>query len=249
MNDEKRIKEKYFSKNTYIQAFFQKQAKEMRKILYNIEQYGDENKGPDLVSKTNDIIYGIECFEFDSTKNDKKGSRYRQQLGIIDNKVNNEIEIKDEVHNTSVLNLSQYLENYIVNYTSIYNDHYSKITNYLGYLDNDFPNIKKEIWFFIEDVTPLGNHYLNKNGEPLQFHPMLSKELAELFEESSLLKGIIFATSTYENKKILFVYLNNEKYISKLKEECAKESVKSLLTQNILCFTTLNKIDKNGVEK
>lgn len=250
MNDEQRIKEKYFSGNTYLQTLNKKQAKEILEILYNIEQYGDENKGPDLISKANGMIYGIECFEFDSIKNDKKGSKFRQQIGIIDNKVNTEIKTKDKVHNTSILELGQNLENYIGNYKKIYNDHYAKISNYLKYLNIDFPKTKKEIWFFIEDVTPFGNHYLNKNCEPLLFHPMLSKELIELYEQSPLLQGIIFATNSFGNDKRLFVYLNNKKEIKSLKNECMKESVKSLLVQNPLCSTTLIKINNlEGDEK
>lgn len=243
MNEEKKIKEKYFDGNTYLQAFSKKQAKEVLGILYNIKQYGDANKGPDLISKTNKVIYGIEHFEFDSSKNDRKGSKFKKQIGFIDNIVNNEIKIRDKVHNTSVLELEQSLNNYIENYKKIYNYHYSRISNYLEHLNNDFPNIDKEIWFFIEDVTPFGNHYLNKKCEPVLFHPMLSKELIKLYEQSPLLQGIVFATNSFGRKKKLFVYLNNKKEINSLKKECVKESVKSLLVQNPLCSTTLMKID------
>lgn len=245
MNDEQRIKEKYFSGNVYLKVQNEKQKKEILKILYNIKQYGDENKGPDLVSKTENKIYGIEYFEFDSVKNNKKGSKFRQQLGIIDNKVNTEIKTKDKVNNVSALELEQNLENYINNYKKIYNDHYSKISDYLEYLNADFPKIKKEIWFFIEDVTPFGNHYLNKNCEPVLFNPMLSKELIELYEQSSLLQGIIFTTNSFEDEEKIFVYFNNKKSITLLKNECMKEDVKSLLVQNPLCFTTLIKMNKN----
>ena len=243
MNEEKKIKEKYFDGSTYLQALNEKKAQEALKILCNIEQYGDENKGPDLISKTDNIIYGIEHFEFDSTRNDKKGSRFKQQIGIIDNKVNNEIKIKDKVHNTSVLELSQDLNNYINNYKKIYSYHYSRIQSYLENLNKDYPDLKKEIWFFIEDVTPFGNHYLDNDCKPLLFHPMLSRELIELFEQSSQLQGIIFATNLFGNEKKLFVYLKSKKEINLLKKECSKESVKSLLVQNPLCSTTLMKID------
>ncbi len=243
MNEEMKIKAKYFDGNTYLQAFTKKQAEEILKILYNIKQYGDANKGPDLISKTNKVIYGIEHFEFDSTKNDRKGSKFKKQIGCIDNIVNNEIKIRDKVHNTSVLELEQSLNNYIENYKKIYKYHYSRIPNYLEHLNNDYPNINKEIWFFIEDVTPFGNHYLDNDCNPLLFHPMLAKELIELYEQSPLLQGIVFATNSFGNKKKLFVYLNNKKEINSLKKECVNESVKNLLVQNPLCSTTLMKID------
>lgn len=243
MNEELRLKEKYFSGNTYLQASNKKQGEEVLKILYNIEQYGDENKGPDLISKINNKIYGIEHFEFDSTKNDKKGSRFKQQIGIIDNKVNNEIKSKDKVHNTSVLELSQDLSNYINNYKKIYNYHYSRIQSYFENLNRDYPSLKKEIWFFIEDVTPFGNHYLDADCNPVLFQPMLVKELIELFENSPLLKGILFATNSFGNEKKIFAYLNKLNNINKWRKECAKESVDNLMIQNSLCFTTLMKIE------
>ena len=248
MKEEKKIKEKYFDGNTYIQAFTKKQAKEILGILYNIEQYGDENKGPDLISKTNDIIYGIEHFEFDCTKNDKKGSRYRQQIGAIDNKVNEDIKTKAKVKNTSVLTLNQNMQNYIDSYKKAYNNHYSKIHNYLEYLNNDFPHKKKEIWFFIEDVTPFGNHYLDKDGTPILFHPMLSEELIKLFEQTAIFKGILFATNSFGNEKKIFVYTKNAEEINTLKKDCRNESVKSLIIQNPLCVTTLVKVEKRELK-
>ena len=55
---------------------------------------------------------------------------------------------------------------------------------------------------------------------------MLSRELIELFEQSSQLQGIIFATNSFGNEKKLFVYLKSKKEINLLKKECSKESVK-----------------------
>lgn len=248
MNEEMKIKEKYFDGNTYIQAFTKKQVNKILEILYNIEQYGNENKGPDLISKTNNIIYGIEHFEFDCTKNDKNGSRYRQQIGVIDNKVNEDIKTKAKVKNTSILTLNQNMQNYIDSYKKAYNKHYSKINNYLEYLNNDFPNKEKEIWFFIEDVTPFGNHYLDKDYNPILFHPMLSEELIKLFDQSTQLKGILFATNSFGNEKKIFVYTKSTNEINALVKNCRNESVESLMIQNPLCVTTLIKVEKKELK-
>ena len=119
MNEENKIKEKYFNDTTYLGYLNveQKKLNNITNILNTIEQYGDKNKGPDLVSKYNNKIYGIEHFEFDSSKNDRKGSRYKQQIGIIDNSMNKEIRYKKKVHNLSVLALNQNIETYILLFT------------------------------------------------------------------------------------------------------------------------------------
>lgn len=246
MNEEKKIKEKYFDDTTYLSCLNidQKKLNNITDILNSIEQYGDENKGPDLVSKSNNKIYGIEHFEFDSSKNDRKGSRYKQQIGIIDNSMNKEIRYKKNVHNLSVLNLNQNIETYVNNYKVVFNNHYYKIPRYTKYLNKDFPNIDKEIWFFIEDITPFGNHYLDNNCNPQLFHPMLSIELIELLELSPALNGIFFATNSFGNAKIIFTYFNEKKERNLLKKICEKENVKNLLIQNPLCSSNLIKIDK-----
>lgn len=245
MNECKRIEEKYFSGNTYLESTSKLKAKEHLKILSNIEQYGNENIGPDLISKTNDKIYGIEHFEFDSTKNVRKGSKYRRQIGKIDSVVNEQIKNKTEVHDMSVISLDQNIRTYIDNYNKIYSYHYSRISSYLDNLNKDFPDIEKEIWFFIEDVTPFGNHYLNEDGIPVLFHPMLSQELIELFKQSPQVKGIVFATNSFGNENKLFVYLNNDSEIAKLEQICKSKAVKNLISQNVLCSTTMIKINKS----
>lgn len=246
MNEENKIKEKYFNDTTYLGYLNVKQKKlnNITNILNTIEQYGDKNKGPDLVSKYNNKIYGIEHFEFDSSKNDRKGSRYKQQIGIIDNSMNKEIRYKKKVHNLSVLTLNQNIETYINNYKEVFNYHYSRIPRYNEYLSKDFPNIDKEIWFFIEDVTPFGNHYLDNNCNPQLFHPMLSMELIKLFEQSPAINGIFFATNSFRYEKIIFIYFNEKKERNMLKKLCEKENVKNLLIQNPLCSSNLLKIDK-----
>jgi hypothetical protein len=109
--------------------------------------------------------------------------------------------------------------------------------------------LEKEIWFFIEDVTPFGNHYFDKDCKPVLFHPMLSEELIELFEQSPQIKGIFFATSSYGNENKIYVYSNSKNEINKLKKNCKIKSVNSLIIQNPLCSTTLIKCDNlKGVE-
>lgn len=236
MNEYTKIKLKYFNENTYLTTIEKEKIYDYQNILLNIRQYGDNNKGPDLVSIIDKKIYGIEYFEFDSTKNSGKGSNYKRQLANIDHIVDKEIENKTKVENISPLILDQNINQYINNFKKVFNQHYPKIDSYLNNLNSDYPNFEKEIWFFIEDVTPLGNTYINNSGKPKQFQPMLSLELIELLEKSSKLRGIIIAV-----ENIIYVFSNKKSEIDILKKICQNEQVDSLLIQNILCFTTLTK--------
>lgn len=237
MNEYSHIQQKYFNEKTYIAAIAKEKIYDYQKILQNIRPYGDVNKVPDLISIYGNKIYGIEHFEFDSTKNiAKKGSSYKRQLAKIDHKIDKEIKNKAKVENVTPLMLNQDLQQYINNFKDIFNKHYTQINQYLKNLNLDYPNSKKEIWFFIEDVTPLGNSYLNNKCKPKLFHPMLSMELIELIEKSNKIGGIILAV-----KNILYIYSNNKFEIDILKKICRKEQVSGLLVQNILCFTTQEK--------
>lgn len=119
------------------------------------------------------------------------------------------------------------------------------MTRYIEYLEEDFSNIEKGIWFFIEDITPFGNHYLDLEGNVKLFNPMLAFDIIDLFEKSSSLKGIIFATNCYSNENKIFTFHNNNIEIKKLKKICKLENIKNLLMQNPLCSSTLIKIEKN----
>lgn len=242
--EEEIIKSKFFDGNTIIQANSTVKEKKFLHILCGLKQYGNENDGPDLISQEKNIIYGIEYFEFDSAKNDRKGSKYRQQIANIDNSINTKIKNNDFIKNTSVLTLDSSLENYINNYKCVYNYHYSRVSEYIKRLNSDFPKLEKEIWFFIDDITPFGNHYIDNDGNPILFFPMLSKEIVRIFENSKLIKGIMFATNTASDRKIIRVYSNNDRKINILKKECEKENVTSLMSQNPLCITMVRKIKK-----
>lgn len=239
MNECQKIIKKYFNGSSNL---ISSKVYEDYNILQHIEQYGNKKKGPDLISKVNNKIYGIEHFEFDSAKRNRKGSSYRKQTGEIDNLLNQEIKEKEYVHKTSILALNQNIQDYVKNYKESYNSHSSRIPSYLKNLNNDFPNFDKEIWFFIEDVTPFGNHYYDKNCKPVLFTPMLSQELIELFEENKQIKNIVFATSDYGNVKNIFVYSNTENEINELKKRCKEESVKGLFSQNPLLISIEKKL-------
>lgn len=209
---------------------------EYREVVLNLEQYGDQNKGPDMISRFENKIYGIEHFEFDSTKNSSKGSNYKRQLANIDYRTNQEIIYKNRIKNITPLMLNQNLDNYIKSYKKSFQYHYSRINSYLESLDCDFPNYEKEIWFFVEDVTPLGNNYFDKNGHPQPFHPMLCLELVELLKKSPNINGIIFAVHNE-----IFFCKNENNEIDFWENECYDKNIKSLMIQNPLCITEITK--------
>lgn len=56
MNEYTKIKLKYFNENTYLTTIEKEKIYDYQNILLNIRQYGDNNKGPDLVSIIDPII-------------------------------------------------------------------------------------------------------------------------------------------------------------------------------------------------
>lgn len=224
MSELETIINKYFSKDDKAEVIYEMDQEEFTKMVNFMGTY----EKPDILSIFDNKIIGIEHFEFDSYNNLKKGSDYQIKEKIIQRKMDKQIEndliskktmlINDKIENTSTL------ENYYNNFIKVFENHYKKIESYKEHIECDFDCKNKiiEFWFFIEDVTPLGNYFISSKGNNCLMSPLYSNEIIDLLKKSKKLKGIIVGRYAM-NKYNLCIINNEEKVLEKFNKE--KEEV------------------------
>lgn len=158
MSELERIISKYLSKESDAITYSDFNQDEVNKLFQNVEIY----ERPDILSMYDNKIVAIEHFEFDSYKNTSKGSDFKIQDNIIEQKMQKEINsnlkdkgeimIHDQIENNS--SLKQYYDNF----RKVLLSHIDNIPEYKEHIINDFGDKKEiEFWFFVEDVSPLGS--------------------------------------------------------------------------------------------
>ena len=211
MSELERIIEKYFSKDSKAITYSNFDQEEINKLIQNMGIY----ERPDILSFYDNKIVAIEHFEFDSYKNTRKGSNYKIQDNIIEQKMKKKIDLElqekkeliihDEIKNTS--SLKQYYENF----TKVLLSHIENIPEYKQHIIEDFGNEKEiEFWFFAEDVTPLGSYYYRKSStSPCLLLPF-SKEIIEILRQHKEIKGIILGIYAIKEYKLVMMYNDDE---------------------------------------
>ena len=164
MNELERIVSKYFVEDDMAITYSDFNQDEVNKLFQNMRSY----ERPDILSIYDNKIVAIEHFEFDSYKNTSKGSNFKIQENIIENRMQKEIDLKlkdkgevmlhDHIENNS--NLKQYYDNF----KKVLLSHIDNINEYKEHIISDYGKEKNiEFWFFAEDVTPLGSYYYRKS--------------------------------------------------------------------------------------
>ena len=234
MNELKRIVNTYFNKNTEASVYNNgvTDGVQINNIIQNMIQF----EKPDIISEYDKKIIGIEHFEFDSYKNNKKGSDYKIKEYEIEKKfsafMRRELPKRKNVSLTNILKSSSTLENYYTNFTTHFLNHYNKIDEYKNNIKSKI-NIKDkelEMWFFVEDVSPLGSYFMNKKREINLLHPFYNIDIIKLLENSPKVKGIILGTYAMKEYKVIFIY-NNDKNIENL-----KKNIVDITENNFLSF-------------
>ena len=87
MSELERIISKYLSKESDAITYSDFNQDEVNKLFQNMEIY----ERPDILSMYDNKIVAIEHFEFDSYKNTRKGSDFKIQDNIIEQKMQKEI--------------------------------------------------------------------------------------------------------------------------------------------------------------
>lgn len=182
-------------------------------------------ESPDMYIVYEDDVVGIEHFQFDSFKRISSGSR-----GIIDEKEasrnmdacakSRDITI-DSLYISQTVQAEMSFDYYRSNLLSLFDSHYARIDTYKKNIMDALPNKKEpKICFYIEDSTPLGNHFITKEG-PALLEPLLLKEFSERLYESPKLDYIVYSIRDDYLTKMRFFHNNeeNRKLIVKFFEE------------------------------
>jgi len=213
MNREYRIlKDDYLNKNNTIMTYTSEDDMEnelsifINNLKFNIER-------PDLYGKFKNRLIGLEHFEFDSYKSlaRKKGSDFRKKESQIEKEFDDlaKLQMKESLYkNYNILNTAN-KENFLGNFKKIFEDHYANIDAYFNNLTSINSKIEKEIWFFIEDKSPLGS-YINSREEGLKIvKPFQFVEIQDFLIKHNLVKKILYGYfNGYENNLLL---IDNDK--------------------------------------
>lgn len=252
MNELERIVSKYFVEDDMAITYSDFNQDEVNKLFQNMRSY----ERPDILSIYDNKIVAIEHFEFDSYKNTSKGSNFKIQENIIENRMQKEIDLKlkdkgevmlhDHIENNS--NLKQYYDNF----KKVLLSHIDNINEYKEHIISDYGKEKNiEFWFFAEDVTPLGSYYYRKSN----LHPSLllpfSKENIDILRQHKEIKGIIFGIYVMNKYKLVLMY-NNEKTLNKIENDeyfKVEESEYMTFTPQTTGFAVLIPKDKIGVDE
>ena len=187
--------------------------KEAECLLNNWHQFDR----PDIYLVSSEKIYGIEHFEYDAHRRNKRGSLQRKENNLIVEEMKQKayavLKDKDSCVLRGEIQSKANVDNYKNNFIQAFNDHYSKVHDYKNRLIEvaSSKNPPISIWFMAEDVTMLGTHIICRdkaNTALCPAWPLLFPEVEEIFMQSNKIDGIIFADNYY--KKLTFVKRNKD---------------------------------------
>ncbi len=194
---------------------------------------------PDGYCKYDNNVLIIEHFEFDSSFQNKKGSKNRQELFRTSNlKLNNcdNIQIyRDEIKCDFTI------ENYINNVKNNLNSHYNKIDYYIDTLMKkkiitNSSNV--EVLFCIEDTTVLGN-FDSENGKPLFL--LYCAEFIQAIKPLTKLDYILCGSSNGLTNYTWFTSVSNiDNYIAK-QFRIGDTKIANLTPQTVMSFVQIPK--------
>lgn len=126
---------------------------------------------PDIIFEGSDFVMGIEHFEFDSSRTNRKGSTMRQRdlytKAELDNLAQTSTEsvkggtaVPIEINVLTPVELS--FQSYLNSLMSSFRHHARRIEVYRRALTEKYPTKKVLLSFFIEDVTKVGNYIISE---------------------------------------------------------------------------------------
>ena len=184
-------------------------------------------ESPDIYTKYNKTVYGLEHFKYDARKRNKNGSQQRRDDIKIkqsaDEKIRKKIEIEDSATAHEEIKSVPKPEYYKDNFIASFKLHYSKIDRYKENLSNKL-GVNKEnvaIWFIAEDETILGSRFEPEHDDNINtrpFFPLFFPEIENLFIESKNLEGIIFISAKNPYDKTLTLVKRTKHSVKELKK-------------------------------
>lgn len=216
MNREYKILiEKYLETNNTIMTYTSEDDIEndldifIKSIKFNIER-------PDLYGEFKNKLIGLEHFEFDSYKSlaRKKGSDYKKKESQIKKEFDNltKLQMKESFYKNYNISNTASKENFLDNFKKKFENHYAKIDAYFNNLSLINPKIEKEIWFFIEDESPLGSYTISREEGLKIVKPFQFTEIQEFLLKHNLVKKILYGYFNGRESKLLLIDNDKEAY-------------------------------------
>jgi len=205
-----RVIKKYFRQDHTVIVYYDLDQELFNKVV-DINHIGMYEK-PDILSIFDNKIVGIEHFEFDSFKKSGKGSDFRIKDGTLkrdlQKTMHEELLKKDSTTVCGHIDSTCSLSNYFNNFKKIFLDHYEKIDSYIEHIEEDYGTDKEiSICFFAEDVTPLGNYFMNRKNSmhPCLLNPLYSDEIIQLLRKCQKVKYLIIGTCAMGEDKLIII--------------------------------------------
>lgn len=221
MSEAERIIEKYFQKDNTAIVYYNLDQNIFNQVIKHIGKY----EKPDMLSIFDNNIIAIEHFEFDSFKRSRKGSDFQIKHNNMNNQfkeiIDKELTTKDYVTIHGQIKSTASLNNYYENFKHNFISHYDKIDSYINHIQEDFGKNKEiKICFFAEDVTPLGNYFLNRktSSSPYLLHPLYSNDIIDLLINSPKVEYLIIGTYAMSDYKLIIIE-NRKEVLEKFKQE------------------------------
>lgn len=179
-------------------------------IIYDVQEYNKRDKykwyygyppvqnftleqsdRPDIIYKCNEFVMGIECFEFDSSKKTRKGSKQKQREREVERDIREEYRhalvpkggfLSIERHVDVELSITSYYKSLM----STFKTHAKSIADYRKNLSGLANDKRIMLSFYIEDTTAIGN-YMSVKGRVEALDPL---KIPGFLEELSLVQGL-----------------------------------------------------------
>jgi len=244
------IVEKYFQKDTKGIVYYNLSQELFDKVIKNIGKY----ERPDILSIFDNKVVGIEHFEFDSFKNNKKGSNFKVQDFKIkknfDETLKEELKQKESVIVHGKIEGESSAKNYFKNFIKVFQSHYQNIEEYLEHIQSDFDCSNKEIHicFFAEDVSPLGSNFTDEECNIHLLLPIYSDEVIELLNNSPKVEYLIIGTYAMNEYKMVIIE-NKKEVLERFKSEHDNFNEEKFINFNPVSTGFAFKVPKDGFEE
>lgn len=190
---------KYFNNSTKI--CFLNTIKDFSKDFFDNYTRINFRDNPDGYLKIGSKIIIIEHFEYDATKNNKKGSETRIEKSRINRKLDDKCYSLDNVkYAHEEMNVTHSTEQLRDNFIKIFSDHNSKINQYKkALIEDDIIDDNDEVIFMFccEDKTIFG--CLGIEDQIYSFNILNIKECLDVILESKI--DYLLLCNSYQNRK------------------------------------------------
>ena len=163
---------------------------------------------PDMIFVHDNLIIGVEVFEFSSYPSSKrKGNLIKRQESIIEKNNLEERRKTGKGYFATHIETNLSKDNYSKNFISAFNEHYAKINEYKSNLKKI--NNNNKLYFLIKDCTVDGNNIIYDN-KPLFYFPLMNEEIFNFLKNKSNIDGIIFQSKAVFNQNVFFFFKNSK---------------------------------------